>query len=136
MYYRQRHRNLSDYEPLFDAEGHRVCLNCNKRIMDPARLKYCDDECAGEFFRKNDHGALRTWLIFKCNGTCALCGKMPRVGDVIDYSQLVMDHVEPVCLGGPEFDENNCQILCRDCDRKKTAEDRKRIALQRKNERG
>lgn len=45
-----------------------------------------------------------------------------------------MDHIIPIALGGPEFDEANLQFLCPECNKIKTAKDMKLIALQRRNE--
>lgn len=49
----------------------------------------------------------------------------------IDSSQIVMDHIKPIALGGDEWDINNLQTLCIDCNKIKTAQDAKDIAKQR-----
>jgi len=63
------------------------------------------------------------------NFTCIKCGFK---GDVIN---LIGDHIKPIALGGEEFDVDNVQTLCSECDKKKTREDSKDIAKQRRIER-
>jgi hypothetical protein len=45
---------------------------------------------------------------------------------------LVGDHIEPISCGGEEYDLNNVQTLCVKCNKIKTREDMKKIALYRK----
>jgi len=45
---------------------------------------------------------------------------------------FVADHITPIALGGAEFDLENIQLLCEVCDRKKTREDKAKIAKRRK----
>ena len=47
------------------------------------------------------------------NGICALCGKP------FDIEQMEADHITPWCDGGRTIAEN-CQMLCRDCNRRKS----------------
>ena len=62
------------------------------------------------------------------NYTCVKCGKKDknRNGEV-----LIGDHIIPIALGGEEFDIDNVQTLCINCDKIKTAKDLKDIAKQR-----
>ena len=46
-----------------------------------------------------------------------------------------VDHIRPIALGGDEYDEENLQVLCRDCHKQKTAVDAKDIAARRREER-
>ncbi len=54
--------------------------------------------------------------------------------DSSDSSQLILDHIKPIALGGEEFDEDNLQILCKACDKIKTRQDHKDIAKLRRKE--
>lgn len=49
-------------------------------------------------------------------------------------SCFVADHIQPIALGGDEWDLNNLQSLCRQCNKAKTAKDAARIAAGRKSE--
>ena len=129
---RQRHRNLSDIPQKIDREGNIICLNCGKMVYKKGQRKYCDEHCAHEFLVKNDHQAMRTKIIFKTCCTCAKCGKSANLKDPESMCGYVMDHIIPIALGGDEFDENNVQLLCRDCDKEKTAMDRKKIDERRR----
>lgn len=44
---------------------------------------------------------------------------------------LIADHIVPIALGGPQWDINNIQTLCLDCNRTKTAHDAADIAAVR-----
>lgn len=57
---------------------------------------------------------------------------MPKP-DYNDYGWVV-DHIIPIALGGPQFQESNLQLLCPDCNKIKTANDMKDIARQRRLE--
>ena len=54
--------------------------------------------------------------------------------EVYDGGKLIADHIEPIALGGDEWDENNIQTLCIKCNKIKTKEDAKKIAIERKRE--
>ena len=49
----------------------------------------------------------------KQNGICAICGKH------FEIEQMEADHITPWCDGGRTIAEN-CQMLCRDCNRHKS----------------
>jgi 5-methylcytosine-specific restriction endonuclease McrA len=61
-------------------------------------------------------------------------GKNELVAYLKDRSQLVADHIVPIALGGDEWDINNIQTLCLECNKEKTAQDIKEIAKARKKE--
>ncbi len=46
--------------------------------------------------------------------------------------KYIADHIIPIALGGPEFDLNNIQLLCDECNKIKTAKDAADIAKRRK----
>jgi 5-methylcytosine-specific restriction endonuclease McrA len=48
-----------------------------------------------------------------------------------DPSKLIADHITPIALNGEEWDINNLQTLCLNCNKKKTAQDAKEIAKAR-----
>ena len=57
-------------------------------------------------------------------------------GEMVEAVEgLVADHIVPIALGGEEFDVNNVQTLCAQCNKSKTADDIKHIARLRVIER-
>jgi len=50
---------------------------------------------------------------------------------VPDDSKYVVDHIIPIALGGKEFNLNNLQTLCEDCNKEKTAIDIMKINIYR-----
>lgn len=62
------------------------------------------------------------------NHTCKYCGK------IFDKSNLVGDHIIPIAVGGMEFDINNVQTLCVECNKIKTKRDAGVIAKHRRRE--
>lgn len=46
-------------------------------------------------------------------GICPICKQH------FELSQMEADHITPWCEGGPTID-TNCQMLCRDCNRRKS----------------
>lgn len=68
---------------------------------------------------------------------CVKCGEKPTQEDwhkqlLPDTSKLIGDHIIPIAIGGEEYDLNNVQTLCLKCNKIKTKEDMKKIALYRK----
>lgn len=91
-----------------------TCVKCGfkariqREIYDDEWKKYLDDN----------------YIIFEINEKEAFVG---------NESQLIADHIMPISLGGDEWDINNIQTLCKDCNRKKTNNDFKKIAIARRN---
>ncbi len=63
-----------------------------------------------------------------------LHGKEYLTALVVDTSKLTGDHIHPIALGGDEWDINNIQTLCEQCNKAKTAQDIKEIAVLRVQE--
>lgn len=49
-----------------------------------------------------------------------------------DPTHLIGDHIIPIALGGDEWDINNVQTLCQECNKEKTRIDAGRIAVERR----
>ncbi len=72
--------------------------------------------------------------VLRENPNCASCER-PRANSYDGHwNPWVVDHIIPISIGGEEFDEANLQLLCPECNKVKTAQDMKLIALQRRNE--
>ena len=118
---RKNHINLGDIPKKKDAEGRVICLNCDK-ILSGRQIKYCGKECADDWMCKHSHQWMRARLIKRVDWICNHCHKK------FDSSQLILDHITPIALGGEEFDEKNMQILCVSCNKIKTKQDFGHIA--------
>ena len=104
------------------------CIICQKPLPKFKR-KYCSDDCFRNWFNQfSSHfwGQTRDDVFTRDNYTCVKCGKhMPS-------SLLVADHIKPIALGGEEWNMQNIQTLCVDCNSIKTKEDLRTIASYRK----
>jgi len=79
--------------------------------------------------------SLREKVLERDRYTCVKCGhKGKDEKGVIQRQELIADHIEPVALGGDEWDINNIQTLCLKCNKIKTKKDHKKIAQLRKTE--
>lgn len=149
-YYKER-------EKLAEPDGEH-CIICEKNLPKRKR-KYCSDECYSEWSRKiqtKNWAILRNKVLEASNFECVKCGfqieysavsskEYPfgyctvlypedRKGKQINNNPsglFVVDHIKPIALGGEEFDANNLQVLCLDCNKKKTHIDQKNIAKKR-----
>lgn len=99
----------------------------------------CSMKCTGEFSKIAIYGwpDLRLKAFKRDDHACVKCGEKPLLktidGDFIsDTSSLVGDHIIPIALGGNEFDLDNVQTLCLNCNKIKTAQDIKKIAMLRR----
>jgi 5-methylcytosine-specific restriction endonuclease McrA len=122
--------------------------------------KDCTEKFWEEQVVVSSWGDLREKCFIRDNYTCKICGIKPvptetkwiraeegrtNEGDMWasertpienpkhrHYSAfLTADHIKAIALGGEEWDINNLQTLCKDCDRVKTAKDFKLIAQLR-----
>jgi 5-methylcytosine-specific restriction endonuclease McrA len=70
-------------------------------------------------------------------GKCAHCGEeIPERSAPQDpgssHHHCVMDHIRPIAMGGDQWARENLQVLCRRCNRIKTACDMGNIARWKK----
>ena len=92
----------------------------------------CSTDCTKQFYQK--YYSL-SWVdyrlkVFKRDKfICKMCGK-----EILSASNLVADHIVPIAIGGDNWDMNNLQTLCLDCNRIKTKQDAKIIAKYRTKE--
>ena len=126
------------------------CPNCGKPKSEWKRRtdwRCCSVECTKEFWAEHveiqDWGVTRAMVFKRDNYTCAMCNKRfvyvltfpPYEGqEVAKKEMLVADHITPIAVGGNEWDMNNIQTLCIDCNKIKTAKDMKLIAEARKEQ--
>ena len=140
----RRYVPISEFEPRVDEDGQIHCLNCDG-LVKGRRRRYCSDRCARIFWTMHDWGTLRTKTIQDSSYTCAGCGfhleedngrwgrwvcsteKDDRWLYRYDFpeSEFIVDHIVPLYAGGPLFDPENLQVLCKRCNAKKTKADMK-----------
>lgn len=120
----------------------------------------CSPECTSKFeyfLVIRSWQELRTKALYRDGLRCVKCGKQPEFKvyrrpyylnpDIdnkyflreedgmfiyINDSELIGDHIIPIALGGDEWDIDNIQTLCKDCNKIKTAKDIREIAAVRK----
>lgn len=116
------------------------CIICHKPVGKGLR-KYCSRECFNEWYAKFSPPRfwpeIRQKAIERDGHKCVRCGM--KEGEMVgpedgfhEYVFFIVDHIEPIALGGEEFDINNLQTLCQRCNKIKTRGDMKRIAFQRR----
>ncbi len=123
MHKRVSHINLSSYPEKKDEAGRLICLNCGG-LLSGRRRKYCCDDCYLDWLSAHSHQFKRERMINKI-GKCAKCGTTENVPN------FILDHIKPIALGGAEFDDDNLQLLCPECDKEKTKKDQRKIAKAR-----
>lgn len=119
---------LSSYPTKRNAAGKLVCVNCGKELIGRC-TKWCSWKCTQAVMLRGSHAMIRAKIIKEKGGVCDACGWAHP------SNELILDHVLPIALGGAEFEESNLQILCRDCNKTKTAQDMKNIARARSDNR-
>ena len=92
----------------------------------------CSPKCTRKFWDKlviyNGWQDLRRKVLARDNNKCVKCNiEMPS-------HKLVADHIEPIALGGEEWDIDNIQTLCQECNKLKTKLDIHKIAKLRRVE--
>jgi hypothetical protein len=99
--------------------------------------------CSTKCTKKFSEIVVFIWQYFKedafkrDNYKCVKCGFAPTKETwekkiVPDTSKLIGDHIIPIAIGGREYDLDNVQTLCEKCNKVKTKQDLRKIALYRK----
>jgi hypothetical protein len=66
-------------------------------------------------------GTLRKLLYVETGGACRKCARVKKL------SQLDLDHIIPIAIGGDRFTRENVQLLCGRCHLEKTILDKRVI---------
>lgn len=119
------------------------CPVCGKHKDFWSRRKdwtCCSTNCTDEYQREVIYGwgQLREKVFMRDNYLCVKCKKKGNPNDVVGFQNndkgLVADHIIPIALGGEQWNINNIQTLCINCDKSKTKIDHKNIGVLRKKE--
>jgi len=104
-----------------DLNGYKDGYDCDPETIDPAALIGIAKELEQKFFPKFDYydeeyRKLRLQVFLRDGEVCVFCGAKPEPG-----LSLTIDHINPVSKF-PELarDVNNLQVLCWDCNQKKS----------------
>ncbi len=118
-----------------DRIDNSCCPACGKHKNFWSRRKdwaCCSVKCTDKFTRESvtfGWNDLRLKAFKRDNYTCAVC-KIRYDDD----SLLIGDHIVSIACGGDEWDINNVQTLCIECNKEKTRKDMKLIAKERYKE--
>ena len=105
----------SGFIPLSSVEANGKCKNCGAELTG-RRTSYCSDECAHEFFVKNNWQALANKLKREADYTCQRCGKRGRAYcSEVHEDRIEAHHIVPIYKGGDEFDPDNVVVVCHKC---------------------
>lgn len=116
------------YIPLADLDRKRnLCKWCWKNPTPSYRHKYCSDDCvlSAEIFCYPQREYCREYLLFHQKNKCANCER--EFGKEYDGYELriEVDHMTPIFKGGQSLGHENLQLLCRQCHKIKSVEERK-----------
>lgn len=102
----------------------------------------CSTKCTEKYhdlYEIIGQGDFRSKILKRDKYTCQKCGKKPllefpsgKLTDWPDKSQLIVDHIKPIAIGGDQWDLNNVQTLCLQCNKIKTKKDAGDIAKDRR----
>jgi|GEM_PF-1132073 len=98
----------------------------------------CSTECTEIFWKEmvicTSWQDLREKVLKRDNYRCVKCGSNGRDNTNFGRVELIADHIVPIALGGDEWDINNIQTLCSECNKIKTKEDMRKIAIARRKD--
>ncbi|MCQ2109543.1 MAG: HNH endonuclease [Fibrobacter sp.] len=81
----------------------------NKKVIYPYLLTHDERNLSIRAFTDNQ----KIKAYERQQGACPICRQH------FELSQMEADHITPWCEGDPAID-TNCQLLCRDCNRRKS----------------
>ena len=102
--------------------GVKICRNCDNPVKK-GRRHYCSTKCMAEFIRNNQWRWVRKDVLRRDNYRCSICDKRFR------KSQLDVDHIIPVRIGGELFRKENLRTLCKECHKAKTRLDAEAFSI-------
>ncbi len=124
-------RRFNTNQQELDNRENRLCW-CGKskeqfkknKYGNPERQGYCSDEHYADWWLRADNTAFhRSKFLRSVPRKCQECG--------IKTNYREMDHIIAIVLGGHLWDYRNLQALCGDCHKIKTAQDMKKLVIQR-----
>jgi 5-methylcytosine-specific restriction endonuclease McrA len=69
-------------------------------------------------------------------GRCARCGEEVHEFNASEgpdmHHHYILDHIRPIAMGGDQWARDNLQVLCKKCNKIKTARDMGKIAWWKK----
>lgn len=108
-----------------DSEGRMLCRMCGARTLDN-RHTFCSPRCLRDFFMQTDWSHVREVVYVRDGGICMKCGRR------VTKKNFHVDHVIPISKGGDEWDLNNLELSCPDCNlQKSTREEIEYVVLKR-----
>lgn len=119
------------------------CPSCGKPKSKWKRRtdwKCCSEKCTEKYHKLYEiisQGDFRSKVLRRDKYTCQKCGKKPMLeypsGEFFpDESKLIVDHIKPIAIGGDQWDMDNAQTLCIQCNKIKTKKDAGDIAKDRR----
>ena len=97
-----------------DEKGRHLCRVCGK-VLKGRKTSFCDKRCLRDFFMKTDWQRVRRVIYERDGGECMICGEHIKRGKAYH-----VDHIMPISKGGAEFDLENLQLACPECNLKKS----------------
>lgn len=116
-----RYPRISDTPARFDPDGSKLCRNCDNPVSKERR-HYCSSVCMKEFYRKNSWHMVRMDVLKRDGYRCSIC-LIRKI-----KSELDVDHIIPVRMGGKFFEKENLRTLCRECHKAKSRLDSQALA--------
>lgn len=115
------------YIPLENLDRKRgICKWCWDKKCPTYRHKYCSDDCrlSAEIFTYPQGKYSKAFHMVQQNGLCANCER--EFHEEYDGRTLEpeLDHCTPIFKGGQSLGHENHQLLCKECHKHKTVEER------------
>lgn len=95
-------------------EGKWLCRVCHTPLNHP-KTSFCGHKCLRNFFMQTDWQRVRRVIYERDGGICMKCGKK------VTRDNYHVDHIIPISKGGSEWDLNNLELACPECNLKKGA---------------
>lgn len=109
---RKGNTNLDRFPYRKDADGHMLCRMCGQRTLG-RRQTFCGPRCLRDFFMQTDWKRVRRVVYERDGGVCMKCGRRVLKRD------FHVDHILPISQGGDEWDLDNLELSCPECNLQK-----------------
>jgi hypothetical protein len=92
-------------------QGQWLCRICGQPVPK-GKFTFCNQRCLRDFYMKTDWRRVRQVIYARDGGICMICGNET-------HGKYHIDHVHPIAAGGDEWDLDNLQLTCPECNLKK-----------------
>lgn len=119
---RQGNDNMTRFPYRKSTMGYPLCRFCGIEMQNKKRT-FCSPRCLRDFFMQTDWQRVRMVIWERDGGVCMKCNTK------LSKKNFHVDHIVPVSKGGAEWDLNNLELSCPQCNLRKGSKESSEVVV-------